>query len=56
MTNLDPQLLSLLLLTTGVGYLMAYAGIGKNALEWKRRRTICPSCGRHETACSCAAR
>lgn len=40
--------------TLGVGLLMSWAGIQKTALEWKRRRRICPSCG-HELrgrACS----
>ena len=49
----DPQLVSLAALTTGVGYLMLMAGVGKNALEWKRRRTICPSCGRQTRVCGC---
>ena len=33
-------------LTSGVGYLMILAGLQKSALEWKRRRRFCPSCGR----------
>jgi len=47
---------ALLGLTTGVGYLMLVAGLGKNALEMRRRRRICPSCGRRiETgACGCS--
>ena len=39
----------------GVGLLMSWAGIQESALEWKRRRRICPSCG-HELrgrACGC---
>jgi hypothetical protein len=36
----------------GVGYVMLYAGTTKNALEWKRKRHVCPSCGRHDS-CSC---
>jgi hypothetical protein len=54
MTNLDPHTAILLVLVTGVGYVMAYAGVAKNALEWKRRRRICPSCGRHDNACVCS--
>jgi hypothetical protein len=41
----------------GAGWLMAYAGLQKSALEWRKRRRICPSCGRqidarHCTTCS----
>jgi hypothetical protein len=46
----------LLVSTTGVGYLMLTAGIEKRALEWRRRRRSCPSCGKHlasHTICSC---
>ena len=45
----------LLVSTAGVGVLMSLAGLQKSALEWKRRRRICPSCG-HELrgrACGC---
>ena len=46
MTGLELELAVLLLSTTGVGFLMVFAGVQKNALEWRRRRRICPSCGR----------
>jgi NADH pyrophosphatase NudC (nudix superfamily) len=39
----------------GVGLLMSLAGLQKSALEWRRRRRICPSCG-HELrgrTCNC---
>jgi hypothetical protein len=52
MTTLDPHTATLLALVTCIGYVMAYAGVAKNALEWKRRRRVCPSCGRHD-GCSC---
>jgi hypothetical protein len=29
------------------GILMALSGIEKSALEWRKPRRICPSCGRH---------
>ncbi len=32
--------------TAGAGYLMVVAGLQKSALEWRRRRRLCPSCGR----------
>jgi NADH pyrophosphatase NudC (nudix superfamily) len=44
--------------TAGVGLLMSLAGLQKSALEWKRRRRTCPSCG-HELrgrVCGCNPR
>jgi NADH pyrophosphatase NudC (nudix superfamily) len=41
--------------TVVVTALMSFAGLQKSALEWKRRRRICPSCG-HQLrgrACGC---
>ncbi len=32
--------------TAGAGYLMLVAGLQKSALEYRRRRRLCPSCGR----------
>jgi len=48
------QTLTLVLSTTGVGYLMVKSGLMKNALEARRRRRICPSCGReiHGRTCT----
>jgi len=40
--------------TLGVGCLMALAGLQKSALEWRRRRRICPSCGREIRARVCS--
>jgi len=40
------QTLTLILSTTGIGYLMVRAGLGKHALEARRSRRVCPSCGR----------
>ena len=32
----------------------SFAGVQKSALEWKRRRHICPSCGRDlRSGCAC---
>ena len=50
----DPQIVTLAALTTGVGYLMVMAGFGKNALERKRRRRVCPSCGHAAPRSRCA--
>jgi hypothetical protein len=41
MTTLDPHTATMLVLVMGVGYVMAYAGVAKNALEWKRKRRVC---------------
>jgi hypothetical protein len=42
------------ILTIGIGWMMMMAGVQKSALEWRRRRRICPSCGReiHARVCS----
>jgi len=44
--SLQPHLALFVIVTCGVGYLMALAGLQKSALEWRRRHRICPSCGR----------
>jgi hypothetical protein len=49
MTTLDP---TMLVLFSGIAYVMAYAGVTKNALEWKRRRRTCSTCGRHDGRCT----
>ena len=53
MTSLTPQI-TLFAASTGVALMMLVAGVQKNALEWRRRRRSCPSCGRHieERVCS----
>jgi NADH pyrophosphatase NudC (nudix superfamily) len=42
--------------TAAAGLLMALAGVGKNGLEWRQRRRICPSCGRELRGNVCACR
>ena len=42
-----------LVVTLLAGWLMAIAGVQKSALEWRRRRRICPSCGREIRARIC---
>jgi hypothetical protein len=54
MTSLSPELIGLFATSTGVGLLMIVAGVQKNALEWRRRRRSCPSCGRVIEARRCA--
>jgi hypothetical protein len=48
------QMLILLVSTTAIGFLMVLSGLNKNALEIRKRRRICPSCGReiHGRTCS----
>jgi hypothetical protein len=48
-----PHLATLAIATLAVGWLMTYAGLQKNALEFKRRRRTCPSCGRRIDARAC---
>jgi hypothetical protein len=49
---MTPQLVALLA-STGAGVWMAVAGVRKSALEWKRRRRTCPSCGREIVGRTC---
>jgi hypothetical protein len=44
--TLDPQLVTTAALTMAVGYTMCFSGIKKQTLESKRRKRVCPSCGR----------
>jgi hypothetical protein len=43
----------LFVLPLGVAWLMMLAGVQKNALEWRRRARICPSCDRDLERCRC---
>jgi hypothetical protein len=51
----DPHMVTLAAATLGVGWLMAAAGLQKSALELKRRRRRCPSCGRQIEARVCSS-
>jgi len=51
--TLDPHIAVLAVLTLGIGWMMALAGVQKSALEWRRRRRVCPSCGRRIDARVC---
>jgi hypothetical protein len=53
--TLDPHVAGLVLAST-VGLLMTLAGLGKNGLEWRQQRRICPSCGRTLRSGACACR
>jgi hypothetical protein len=50
--SLNPHIELLMALASGAAWLMMKAGLAKNALELKRRRPPCPSCGR-QGSCSC---
>jgi hypothetical protein len=50
----EPNPALIMLLATVAGWLMMQAGLAKNALEMRRKRPACPSCGRHDS-CSCSA-
>ena len=50
---IDPHVELFMALASVAGYLMLKAGLAKNALELKRRRTICPSCGKVD-GCTCS--
>jgi ribosomal protein L37AE/L43A len=55
--HLDPQIAIAAVTTLGAGWLMIAAGLQKSALEQRRRRRVCPSCGReiHARVCSSCA-
>ena len=50
----DAHIVTLVVLTLAVGWLMAVAGLQKSALEPRRRRRTCPSCGRRIDARVCS--
>jgi hypothetical protein len=51
--TIDPHIVLVGVVTAGVGYAMTLAGVQKSALEWRRRRRTCPSCGRDVARCAC---
>ena len=50
---LEAQAATLAFVTSGIGLMMVWVGMKKNALEWKHRRRTCPSCGRIIAARTC---
>jgi hypothetical protein len=52
---MSPELAALFAATTGVGFLMMWAGVQKSLLEWRQRRRPCPSCGREIEGRVCSA-
>jgi hypothetical protein len=53
--HFNAQIVVLMALTTGAGWLMLQSGMLKNLLEWRRDRRVCPSCGRNADTCGCNA-
>jgi len=49
---LDPAATLVMALASAAAWLMMQAGLAKNGLELRRKRHVCPSCGRHDS-CSC---
>jgi hypothetical protein len=53
--HLDPHVAIAAVSTLGAAWLMIVAGVQKSALEKRRRRRVCPSCGREIQARVCAS-
>jgi formate dehydrogenase maturation protein FdhE len=53
--QLDSHVAVAAVATLGAGWLMVKAGLQKSALEHRRRRRVCPSCGREIQARVCSA-
>ena len=51
--TLDPQIVLFAALAMAIGWTMIFSGLTKNALELKRRKRICPSCGRDIAGAVC---
>ncbi len=52
--HLDPHVAFAAIAALGAGWLMMVAGLHKGALEHRRRRRVCPSCGREIQARVCS--
>ena len=50
--SIDPHVELFMALASVAAWLMTKAGLAKNGLELRRKRMVCPSCGRHD-ACRC---
>ena len=51
--HLDPHVAIAAVSTLGAGWLMMKAGLQKSALERRRNKRVCPSCGREIQARVC---
>jgi hypothetical protein len=45
--NPDPELVTFTALAMAIAFSMLFSGIKKHALELKRPKRVCPSCGRN---------
>lgn len=52
--HLDPHVAIAAVSTLGAAWLMISAGLQKSALERRRQRRVCPSCGREIQARVCS--
>jgi hypothetical protein len=50
-----PHIATLAVATLAIGWLMTMAGLQKSALEFKKRRRVCPSCGRRIDTRTCTS-
>ncbi len=53
--HLAPHIAIAAVTTLGAAWLMMVAGFQKSALERRRRRRVCPSCGRQIQARVCSS-
>jgi hypothetical protein len=53
--HLDPHVAIAAVATLGAGWLMMQAGLARSALELRRKKRVCPSCGREIHARVCAS-
>jgi hypothetical protein len=53
--HLDPHVAIAAVSTLAAAWLMMVAGFQKSALEHRRRKRVCPSCGREIQARVCAS-
>jgi len=51
--TLDPQIVTFAALAMAAGWTMTFSGLTKHPLGLKRRKRICPSCGRHISGTVC---
>jgi hypothetical protein len=49
----QPHPMMLMIATMAAAWLMTQAGLAKKALEFRRTRRPCPSCGRQVHMCRC---
>jgi hypothetical protein len=54
MTTLTPELATLGVITTGIGFVMIRLGLGEGALRLRRANRRCPACGRLMQARICS--